>query len=280
MSIKHKTGVFNELSLPFRYKEELITNFTARELSLQQVKQLSKISFKSNFPFQWIAKACCWSIEEMGGVRVYDEYKETGIVPEIVKRIPMLSTNSVLVAGHIKTMGEVLEDIPGVCPNCGNKEDNTIDLLSVEVPFLEGDEFETKICTTELTTGYTPSKKARTDLGLSESYPILTFRLPLLQDVLVLEEEFKASKDISEFFEKLMGQCIIQLETSDGISLPENVLKLRKSRVLGSLSPRDWKKARNDYNKNVPELEVSAHKNCSECGSKITYNVEQNFLFL
>ena len=280
MSIKHKKGVFNELSLPFKYKDELVTNFTARELTLKQVKQLSKIQFKSNYPFQWIAKACCWSIEEMGGVRVYDEYKETGEVPTIVKLIPMISTNSVLVAGHIQTMGEVLEDIPGVCPSCGNKEDNSIDLLSVDVPFLDGEEFGTKICTSELTKGYVPSEKAQKDLGLSKNYTTMTFRLPVLQDVLLLEEDFKEAKDISDFFEKLMGQCIIKLEGKDGTELPDNILQLRKSRVLESLSPRDWKKARDDYNRNVPELEVSTKKRCSECGSSIKYQVEQNFLFL
>ena len=280
MSIIHKTGVYNELSLPFKYEDELVTNFTARKLSLKQVKQLSKIQFKSNLPFQWIAKACCWSIEEMGGVRVYDEYKETGKFPTIVKMIPMVSTNTVLVAGHIRTMGEILEEIPGVCPNCGNKEDNKIDLLSLEVPFLEGEEFETKICTSELITGYVPSKKAQADVGMAEAYTILTFRLPLLQDVLLLEEDFRNAKDITDFFEKLMGQCIIKLESKNGEELPENILKLRKARILEELDARDWKKARDDYNKNVPELEVSTKKSCSECGSSIKYSVEQNFLFL
>jgi hypothetical protein len=278
--ITYKKGIYNELLLPFKYKDEAVTNFTARELSLPQVKQLSKIQYKSNNPFKWIAKACCWSIEEMGGVRVYEEYTKTGEFPEIIKRLPMVSTNSILVAGHIKTMGEVLEEIPGVCPNCGSKEENEIDLMSIEVPHFEEEEFESKICVAELSVGYVPSKKAQADLQLAKSYPNLTFRLPVLQDVLKLETAFLEAKDISDFFEELMGQCLIKLESASGDPLPDNLLSMRKGSVLGSLSPRDWKKARKEYNKNVPELNISTKKSCSDCGKSITYNVEQNFLFL
>lgn len=280
MSVVKKQGVFNELVLPFKYKDELITNFTARELSLAQVKQLGKTQSKANYPFQWIARACCWSIEEMGGVKVYEEYRDTGKVPDIIKLLPMVSTNSVLIAGHIATMGEQIEDVPGVCPTCGNKENHEINLLSVDIPFLEGETYEDKICESLLTVGYTPSAKAKKDLQLADAYTRLQFRLPVLGDLLKLEDSFRDSKDITDFFENLMGECIISLESESGDQLPDNILKMRKRRVLETLKPRDWKKARTDYNKNVPELEISTDKPCSDCGTKITYNVDQNFLFL
>ena len=277
--IEFRKGVYNELSLPFEYGDEKVENFAPRELTLNEMKSLGKLQYKSNHPFKWIAKACCLSIEEMGGVNVYEEYIKSNKFPDIIKSIPMISTNNVLVAGHIATLGEHLEEIPAVCPSCGYKNDVEIDLLTLEVPFLSEETFESKVFSVDLDKGYIPSVKAQTDAGLSSSYNRMTFRLPVLQDLLVLEDNFVESRDIDEFFEALMGQCIIKLESESGEELPENFLKMRKKQLLSSLSPRDWKKARKYYNKNVPELSVSSTSSCGECGGKIEYNMEQNFLF-
>lgn len=278
--IEFRKGVYNELSLPFLFGEDnLVSNFSTRELTLKEMKSLGKIQYKSNHPFKWIAKACCLSIEEMGGVNVYEEYKKNNKFPDIVKTLPMISTNNVLVGGHIATLGEHLEEIPAVCPTCGHKNEVEIDLLTLDVPFLKEETFESKIFSVELSKGYTPSVKSQKDLGLKESYNVLTFRLPVLQDLLILEDNFVESRDIDEFFENLMGQCILKVENEAGEELPDNFLKMRKKQILGSLSPRDWKKARTHYNRNVPELSVSSTSHCEECGSKIEYTMEQNFLF-
>jgi len=277
--IELRKGVYNYLSLPFDYKGTKVENFAPRELTLKEMKSLGKIQYKANHPFGWIAKACCLSIEEMGGVKVYDEYISSGKMPEIVKMIPMVSTNNVLVAGHIETLGEHLENIKAICPSCGSSNEAEIDLLSLEVPFLKEDTFETKIFKVDLSKGYTTSVKSQDEQGLSACYTRLFFRLPVLQDLLNLEDSFTESKDLNEFFEELMGQCILKMESDSGEDMPDNFLKMRKSRVLASLSPKDWKKTRVVYNENVPELSVSASKLCTECGSKIEYKMEQNFLF-
>lgn len=278
-NITHKKGVYNELPISFKYKDLEVSNFTARELTLKEIKSLGKPEYKANNPFKWIAKACCLSIEEIAGVPVYEQYKSSQKFPEVITKIPLINTNNILVAGHIKTLGEHVETLPSKCRSCGNESESEIDLLTLDVPYLSKS-FEEYIFTVELRKGFDIGSKYSEELGIPRTYTQITFRLPTLGDLMRLERDMVSGKEgLSEFFEKILQKCIVSMEDENGNSLPENILSLKRDIVLNNIHPYDWKKIRKEYNNNTPQLSLQAISPCENCGAELEFEIDQSFLF-
>ena len=277
--ITARQGVYNELPIPFNYEGQEVSNFTARELTLKEIKQLSKLQYRQNNPFKWVAMACCLSIETIGGVNVYDEYIRTKQFPAIITQLPLLNTNNILVAGHIRTLGEHVETVPSRCQSCGEENEAEIDLLTLDVPFI-GKSFDDYIFTVELRNGYDIGAKSSDDNGIPRVYNNMSFRLPTLGDVMKLERDLVSNaSSLSEFFEKLLQKCITTIDDGNGVELPANILALKRDTILNKLRPFDWKKVKKEYNKNTPELSLKALTPCENCGADIEYEIDQSFLF-
>jgi len=276
-------AVYNRLPITYMYNGELCEYFQTRELSLSDLERMQDIKMKRSNPVTWVAKACCMIIENIGGVNVYEQYVNTKTIPDIIKKMPMGATTSVLIAGHIETLDSQIVDYPMRCPNsfCGEVNNVDLDLLSLDIPMAESS-YEKSVVEVELGKGFKLLSDISKHYNLDPNIPFtkLSIRQPILGDVMALENLFtRDMSEVSPFWLKLYGKCIIKMETADGDMLPDDVLDRQRGIIVGSLGPKDILIIKRALNKAFPKLEISAIKVCEKCGEEIKYDIDASFLF-
>ena len=272
--------VYNKLPIAYRYNGVDCEYFQTRELSMAELKQLQDRKAKINNPVLWVAKACCLIVEELGGVKVYEQYMTTKVIPEVIKKMPMVCSTNILVAGHIETLDHKIVDFPMDCPRCGHENEVNFDLLSLDVPTLDLT-YEDLIVDVELSHGHFVDATLANNNGMDPTVPFkkLKLRLPRTEDVLELEHEFNLSAN-SLFLEKLIGKCIIEMEAEDGALYPSDVLERQKVGIITKLKPKDVQAIVRAQNKAFPKLDISSQSVCEKCSNDIKYEIDSSFLFL
>lgn len=186
------------------------------------------IDKNSTKPFSWLANVLSVALDSIGdtriGGKVRAEYTSSGgsiEVPNIVKRIPLNDTNTLLVEIHRKVWKNLLREQDCVCKWCGQPMVLDIDLNRIEMrekdlPKLEKD-WHKIIINLPVGWEFTGVRVAGTNTiryeeYVGETFNQFEFECPLLQHAIANE---KYCTDDVEFWRRIAFDCLRGIRSVD-----------------------------------------------------------------
>lgn len=267
--------ITNELRVGVKVKDKILKEFKLKTLKIAELKRINDDDYRRNHPVRWLAQTLTIILDSIGNESIQMTGRE---FPDVIKNLSLIDVSYLLIAGHVYNLGSEIKNLRTVCP-CQRQQEVALD---VDLNNLEEEEsFPTPDMefVVELPHGIEIPLPNMEDLGLKgKVWKYLTFRTPVLGDMLKNEKHFSASAK-SDFGERVISACIKKAESEDGTELPESFIKMFGEKLIGEMTARDMQAVTREFNK-FPSHRLFCETQCSYCDKEITTPIEPNFLFI
>lgn len=267
--------ITSELRVGVKLDKKILKEFKLKTLKISELKRINDDDYRRNHPVRWLAQTLMILVDNIGGEVPAMNGRE---FPDVIKNLSLIDVSYLLIAGHVYNLGSEIKSLRTVCP-CQRQQEVSLD---VDLNNLEDEENypdPTTEFTVELPHGVEINLPNMEDLGLKgKVWKYLTFRIPILGDMLKNEKHFSASAK-SDFGERVISACILKAEAEDGTELPASLLKMFGDKLIGEMTARDMQATTREFNK-FPSHRLFCETQCSYCDKEITTPIEPNFLFI
>lgn len=267
--------ITNELRVGVKIKDKVLKDFKLKTLKIAQLKEINNDDYRKDNPIRWLGKTLCILLESIEGESCAMVGRD---FPEVIKKLSLIDVSYVLIAGHTYNLGSEIKGLKITC-NCDRRQEIGVELdlqnLITEEDYPTPDE---EFLVT-LPHGVTLSLPNLEDVNLKDKvWKHLTFRMPVLGDMLKNEKHFSPSAK-SEFGEKIIAACLTSCESEDGTQLPPQFIKMFGDKLIIEMTARDMQAVSREFNK-FPTHRIFCETNCTYCDRELSTPVEPNFLFI
>jgi len=128
-----------KLPVGFNYNKTAVKTLKLAETSGEAEKVFVKRPGKTEL-YTWFSEIIAVAVESVQDVRVASEFIKSGVVPSVIKKIPLVDAGSLLLQIHIEAWQDTMGEQELICKYCGHIFERDIDLKKIEIPFDENDE--------------------------------------------------------------------------------------------------------------------------------------------
>lgn len=250
----------------------VIRDVKYRIISREEKKKIRDEKFAKRHPFQWIARVLSLVIESIGDIPVYEEYKRTNEIPDIINEIPSLDLYFLLVAGHVHNYGPIINNIETTCRACDKKQSFNLSLNQVTVDTSEGSFHNFKVSLNHGMEAEDPVSHVKM------KYRHLECRRPVLRDALQYEKEYRPNGQ-SDFVDKIYGNCVVAMYDDQGQPLEEARIRQTIVPMIKKMSDYDSGIMETSFNEDCPKIDTEVIHVCTNCSEDISIFITDGFLY-
>jgi len=272
--------ITNSLIIPYTFDDKEIRLFQVRKLLVGEVKAINNRDLKVNHPFVWMGKTLSLCLEELEGNFIYQEYSQTKRVPKVLMKLPAANIVYILAASQVYNFSDVIEGIEFNCRYCQKNNIVSLSLNDIEVPptALTSD----SLLEVKLPDPYFFTAPDIDKLGMdpNEKWDLFTFRIPLYEDLLALEDYFSVSSS-SDFAERLQFKILKEVKSSStGRVMPPDIMGMEGPSIFQRLTPRSFREINKRVADWLPTTSLSRPVECKTCGRINEVEIDPSFFFL
>jgi len=271
----------NVLPIGVKNGETILREFTLNKLSVREIKEINDEQYRAQHPLKWLGRTVTSLIQSIEGVPVSSRGDgKKNYIDDLVKKLTIPDISYILVAGHVHSLGDTIEDYRTQC-FCPLQADVSfnINLGGIELPDTSELSYDIEM-EAELEDGLDLSKdKMAVELGIgNRRWNRYFIRIPRLEDFLRHETHFSTSSK-SSFTERVLASAITKIQDADGEEMPTTLISMLREKLVLNLSGRDMTLLNRSTKSILPAMRLSAPTECKRCGKEIEIPVEPSFLF-